>query len=189
MQQVIKNYNYEHMIGKEFLDTTIKRQVYYKKLAEKTFDQLSENDFHFAPNEASNSIAVIIQHMAGNMLSRWTNFLSEDGEKPWRSRDLEFNDQGFSKDHLLRIWHQGWDCFLNTLRSLRADDLLKTIHIRTEPLLVIDAINRQISHYPNHAGQIIYIAKMILGKDWRSLSIPLGESDKFNRESGLRHHV
>ncbi|MHA4846604.1 DUF1572 family protein [Flavitalea antarctica] len=176
-------------VGTLFLESAVARVSLYRDLAERAMAGLNEVDFHFRPNPESNNIAIIIQHLSGNMLSRWTNFLSEDGEKPWRSRDLEFNDQGFSKDHLLRIWHQGWDCFLNTLRSLRADDLLKTIHIRTEPLLVIDAINRQISHYPNHAGQIIYIAKMILGKDWRSLSIPLGESDKFNRESGLRHHV
>src|SRR5687768_5019613 len=172
-------------VGTVFLESAVARVSLYRDLAERAMERLNEVDFHFRPNPESNNIAIIIQHLSGNMLSRWTNFLSEDGEKPWRSRDLEFNDQGFSKDHLLRIWHQGWDCFLNSLRSLRADDLLKTIYIRTEPLLVIDAINRQISHYPNHAGQIIYIAKMILGKDWRSLSIPLGESDKFNRESGL----
>jgi hypothetical protein len=176
-------------VGTVFLESAVARVSLYRDLAERAMEGLNEVDFHFRPNPESNNIAMIIQHLSGNMLSRWTNFLSEDGEKPWRSRDLEFNDQGFSKDHLLRIWNEGWDCFLNSLRSLRTDDLLKTIYIRTEPLLVIDAINRQISHYPNHAGQIIYIAKMILGKDWRSLSIPLGESDKFNRESGLRHHV
>src|SRR5688500_1085758 len=99
-------------IGKEFLDAAIKRFIYYKKLAEKTFDQLSDSDFHFTPNEASNSIAVIIQHMAGNMLSRWTNFLTEDGEKEWRQRDEEFEVHDYSRVQLLDLWNKGWDCFL-----------------------------------------------------------------------------
>jgi hypothetical protein len=176
-------------IGTIFLQSAISRVSLYRDLAEKSMASLNEEDFHFRPNPESNNIAIIIQHLSGNMLSRWTNFLSEDGEKSWRSRDLEFNDQQFSRDRLLKMWQQGWDCFLGSLRSLEADDLLKTIHIRTEPLIVIDAINRQLSHYPNHAGQIIYIAKMILGKEWRSLSIALGESEKFNRKSGLRYNL
>ncbi|HTE26991.1 DUF1572 family protein [Flavitalea sp.] len=171
-----------------FLESAIKRVSLYRDLAETAMIQLKEEDFHFRPDPGSNSIAIIIQHMSGNMISRWTNFLSEDGEKPWRSRDLEFNDQHFSREHLLKIWQQGWDCFLKSLHSLEPHDLLKTIQIRTEPILVIDAINRQLSHYPNHAGQIIYIAKMIKGKDWQSLSIPPGESANFNRASGLRYN-
>ena len=172
-----------------FLESAIKRVSLYRDLSEKAMMQLSEEDFHFRPAPGSNNIAIIIQHMSGNMLSRWTNFLSEDGEKQWRSRDLEFNDQLYKKDKLLNIWQLGWDCFLNSLHSLGPDDLLKTIQIRTEQIIVIDAINRQLSHYPNHAGQIIYIAKMIRGKDWQSLSIPLGESEKFNQDSGLRYNL
>jgi hypothetical protein len=176
-------------IGIIFLESAVSRVSLYRELAERAMAGLKEEDFHFRPNPESNNIAIIIQHLSGNMLSRWTNFLSEDGEKSWRSRDLEFNDQQFSRDHLLKIWQEGWDCFLNSLRGLKTDDLLKTIHIRTEPIIVLDAINRQLSHYPNHAGQIIYIAKMILGKDWQSLSIPLGDSEKFNLHSGLRYHL
>src|ERR1700680_4301465 len=114
--------------SKEFLETAIKRLRYYKELAEKTFDQLDEKDFHFQPNEASNSIAVIIQHLKGNMLSRWTHFLTEDGEKEWRDRDTEFEFHGYSKLQLMEQWNKGWDCFLNSVESLKEDDLLKTIY-------------------------------------------------------------
>ena len=173
-------------IGKEFLGTAIKRLVYYKKLAEKTFDQLSDKDFHFAPNEASNSIAVIIQHMAGNMLSRWTNFLAEDGEKEWRRRDEEFEVHDYSRQQLLDLWEKGWGCFFNALESLRDDDLLKTVTIRQEPLTVIDAVNRQLAHYPHHVGQIIYAGKIIKNEHWKSLSIPKGKSDAYNKSEGVK---
>lgn len=167
-------------LGQEFLKTAIKRLTYYRELAEKTFDQLNENDFHFQPNDYSNSIAVIIQHMSGNMLSRWTNFLTEDGEKTWRNRDTEFESQHQDKAILIGLWNNGWDCVLHAWRSLESGDLLKTIHIRHEPLLVVDAINRQLAHYPHHVGQILYIGKMIKGGEWKSLSIEKGKSDDFN---------
>jgi hypothetical protein len=173
-------------LGKEFLDTAIKRFIYYKKLAEKTFDQLPDNDFHFTPNEASNSIAVIIQHMAGNMLSRWTNFLTEDGEKEWRRRDEEFEVHDYSRQQLLDLWNRGWDCFLGALKSLSEDDLLKTVTIRQEPLTVIDAVNRQLAHYPHHVGQIIYVGKIIKNEGWKSLSIPKGKSDEYNKSEGVK---
>jgi hypothetical protein len=171
-------------IGNEFLKSAITRSSYYKSLSEKAMDQLEEADLYFTPNLHSNSIAIIIQHMSGNMLSRWTNFLSEDGEKDWRSRDKEFNTEKHDRKELMEIWEKGWACFLDTLHSLTEDDLLKTIHIRREPLLVIDAINRQLAHYPHHAGQIVYIAKMIRGEKWKSLSIEKGKSDEFNEKYG-----
>jgi hypothetical protein len=145
--------------GNSFLQSAIKRLSYYKDLGDKTFAQLSDADFHFQPNETSNSIAIIIQHTVGNMLSRWTNFLTTDGEKEWRNRDVEFEEQNLSKQQLLDFWQKGWDCLLSTLHSLTEEDLLKTICIRSEGLLVIDAINRQLAHYPYHVGQIIYVAK------------------------------
>lgn len=165
-----------------FLQSAIKRVKYYKVLADNTFAQLDEKDFYFKPNETSNNLALIIQHMSGNMLSRWTNFLTEDGEKPWRNRDTEFNDQHYNRTQLLSAWEKGWQCFLNALETLNEDDLLKTIHIRSEPLLVIDAINRQLAHYPHHVGQIIYIGKMLKGKEWKSLSIKKGKSEDFNND-------
>jgi len=159
-------------IEKVFLQSAIKRVAYYKELGDKTFAQLSEAEFHFIPNKENNSIAIIIQHTAGNMLSRWTDFLTADGEKDWRNRDSEFEEQHFSKQQLIDFWEKGWACFLNSLQSLKEDDLLKTIYIRQEAMPVADAIIRQLAHYPYHVGQIIFIAKMFSDKDWKSLSIP-----------------
>ena len=159
-------------IGTEFLSTVIKRVKYYKDLADKTFAQLEDKDFHYLPNEESNSIAIIIQHMYGNMLSRWSNFLTEDGEKPWRERDDEFEVHDYSKAKLIELWEKGWNCYLTAMQDLKEEDLLKTITIRNEKLSVIDAINRQLAHYPYHVGQVLYIGKMIKDKDWKNLSMP-----------------
>ena len=158
-------------IGAAYLQTATRWFNYYKSLAEKTFDQLNDGDFHYVPAEESNSIAVILQHMTGNMFSRWTNFLSEDGEKEWRARDEEFEIHEYSKQQLIEIWNNGWNCFFEALHSLSELDLMKTVYIRKEPLLVIDAINRQLAHYPHHVGQILYIGKSIKGKNWKNLSI------------------
>ena len=173
-------------IGKEYLTTVIRRFKYYKDLADKTFEQLKDEDFHYQPNEESNSIAIIIQHTYGNMLSRWTNFLTEDGEKEWRQRDDEFEIHSYSKQQLLDLWEKGWACTFNTIESLQEDDLLKTIHIRKEPLTAIDAINRQLAHYPYHIGQIIYIGKMIKDKDWKNLSIPKNKSQQYNQSNTVK---
>jgi len=173
-------------LANEYLQTTIKRLRYYKLLGDKTFEQLTDADFHVAPNVSSNSIAVIIQHVSGNMLSRWTNFLTEDGEKEWRSRDTEFIPHHYSKQELLDMWEKGWNCFLDALNSLGEDDLLKTIYIRKEPLIVIDAINRQLAHYPYHVGQIVYLGKMIKDASWHSLSIEKGKSEAYNQSEGVK---
>ncbi|HET9823679.1 MAG TPA: DUF1572 family protein [Chitinophagaceae bacterium] len=168
-------------IGEEFISTAIRRLKYYKELGEKTFEQLEEKDFHWQPSSESNSIAVIIQHISGNMLSRWTNFLTEDGEKDWRQRDDEFEIHTYSKQQLLEIWDRGWERFFQTLNSLTAEDLLKTIHIRKEALSAIDAINRQLAHYPYHIGQILYIGRMVRNESWKNLSIPKGASQQYNK--------
>jgi hypothetical protein len=173
-------------LGKEYLSTTIRRLKYYKELGEKTFDQLEEKEFHWQPGSESNSIAVIIQHMAGNMLSRWTNFLTEDGEKEWRQRDNEFEIHSYSKEQLVDLWNKGWKCFLDSLESLTAEDLLKTIYIRQEPIMAIDAINRQLAHYPYHIGQIVYIGRMIKNENWKNLSIPKGTSQQYNQSPGIK---
>lgn len=169
-------------IGNSFLQSAIKKLSYYKELGDKTFAKLNDADFHFQPNEASNSIAIIIQHVAGNMLSRWTDFLITDGEKEWRNRETEFEEQHLTKQQLVDFWQKGWDCCLGSLNSLTEEDLLKTIYIRSEGLLVIDAINRQLAHYPYHVGQIIYLAKIIKNKDWQTLSIAKGNSAAFNKQ-------
>lgn len=172
--------------GNEYLSTAIKRLKYYKELGEKTFDQLEEKDFHHLPSSESNSIAIIVQHLAGNMLSRFTNFLTEDGEKEWRQRDDEFEMHNSSKQQVIDTWNKGWQCCFAALESLKEDDLLKTIYIRQEPLNVVDAINRQLAHYPYHIGQIVFIGRMIKDKSWKNLSIPKGQSLQYNTGSGLK---
>jgi len=169
-------------IEKSFLQSAIKRLAYYKDLGDKTFVQLNDADFHFQPNEASNSIAIIVQHTAGNMLSRWTDFLTTDGEKEWRKRDTEFEEQQLSKKQLIDFWEKGWQCVFDALHGLKEEDLLKTIYIRSEGLLVVDAINRQLAHYPYHVGQIIYAAKIITNNTWKNLSIAKGNSTPFNEQ-------
>jgi len=175
------------MIEKIFLDSSIKRFKDYKALGDKTFDQLSEEEMHLQPKEDSNSIAVIIQHLHGNMLSRWTNFLTEDGEKEWRKRDDEFEVHQFSKQQLLDKWNEGWKVLLDTLESLTESDLSKTITIRSHPLNVVDAINRQLAHYSSHVGQIIYLGKWIKQGEWKSLSIPKNKSVEFNQQMQSKH--
>lgn len=168
-----------------FLKDCIKRFLYYKELGDKTLEQLSEAELLWAPSSESNSIALTIQHMHGNMKSRWTNFLTEDGEKPWRNRDQEFEIKPLTKEAVMDLWVEGWDCLLNSLASLQKEDLYKTIYIRTEPLLVYDAILRQLAHYPYHVGQIVYVGRIIRNKDWKSLSIPKGHSQSFNEQMKL----
>ncbi len=173
-------------LGKEYSTTVIKRLKYYKELGEKTFEQLEDKDFHFLPNSESNSIAVIVQHLTGNMLSRFTNFLTEDGEKEWRHRDDEFEVHNYSKQQVIDIWNKGWDCCFHALELLTENDLLTIIYIRKEPLTVVDAINRQLAHYPYHIGQIVYIGRMIKDKDWKNLSIPKGQSLQYNLGDQLK---
>ena len=165
-----------------FLESVIKHFKEYKAMGEKTFDQLNDQEMHFQPSEESNSIAVIIQHLHGNMLSRWTNFFTEDGEKEWRKRDDEFELHKFSKQQLIDKWNEGWNVFLDTLESLTTDDLSKTITIRSQPLNVVDAINRQMAHYSYHVGQIVYLGRWIRQSEWKSLSIPKNKSNEFNQK-------
>jgi len=173
-------------LAKAFLESYLKRSSYYKELGDKTFEQLAEADFHYQPNNESNSIAMIIQHMAGNMLSRFTNFLTEDGEKTWRNRDTEFEEQQLTREQLLIKWNEGWNCYLSVIQSLSEDDLLKTITIRSEELTVTDALNRQLAHYPYHVGQIVYIGRMIKKEEWKTLSIAKGKSDEFNSKMNTK---
>ena len=173
-------------LGKDYLATAIKRLKYYKDLGDKTFEQLNDWDFHYQPNEESNSIAIIIQHMTGNMLSRWTNFLTEDGEKEWRQRDDEFEIHNYSKKQLIELWEKGWACFLTAIEPLSKKELKQKITIRQEPLTVIDAINRQMTHYPYHVGQIIFIAKIIKNQNWKNLSIPKGNSQQYNNTAEIK---
>ncbi len=173
-------------LAKEYIDTLTRRLKYYKQLGEKAMEQLEEKDLHYRYNEECNSIAVIIQHISGNMLSRFTNFLTEDGEKEWRQRDEEFEEHPLSKQAILTIWEKGWSCLFDAIDRLNEEDLVKNIYIRKEPLTVIDALNRQLAHYPHHIGQILYIGKMIKGPDWKNLSIPKGRSDEYNKSNAVK---
>lgn len=159
-----------------------KRFQYYKTLGDKTLAQITEDQLFWQPNAESNSIAVIVKHLAGNMISRWTNFLTEDGEKDWRNRDGEFINDFKTKEEILEYWEKGWSCFFAALEQINDGNLHATIHIRGEAHTVLDAVLRQLAHYPYHIGQMVYIAKMLKDSDWQTLSIARNKSADFNEE-------
>ncbi|MDV7699045.1 DUF1572 domain-containing protein [Chryseobacterium soli] len=167
-------------------DLFIKRFEYYKSLGDNTLQQLSEEQLFWQYNEESNSIAIIINHIAGNMLSRWTNFLTEDGEKSWRNRDEEFVNTMNTKQEVLDFWEKGWKCFFDALGQITEENLYSTIYIRGEAHSVVDAVFRQLAHYPYHIGQIVYLAKMMKNEDWKTLSIARNKSQEFNMEMKKR---
>jgi hypothetical protein len=164
------------------LSHTIELFRYYKSLGEKAMAQTVDDALHWAPDDKSNSITVIVKHLHGNMLSRWTDFLTTDGEKEWRQRDAEFEEEDLSRDQIMKLWEEGWACVLDTLQSLTVDDLEKTIYIRNMGQSAEDAILRQLAHYAYHIGQIVYLARMTNTGDWQSLSIPRGNSASYNQE-------
>ncbi|TWV97966.1 DUF1572 family protein [Chitinophaga pinensis] len=170
------------MIGKIFLDSVLKRFAYYKSLGDQTIGALTAAQLHWQPEGEPNSIYLIIKHMSGNMRSRWTDFLTSDGEKPWRNRDVEFEADEIPEATIRQLWEDGWKCMLDAIAALQPEDLEKTVYIRSEPHIALDAINRQLAHLPYHVGQIVYIGKMIKKNDWQSLSIPKGKSQDFNQE-------
>ena len=157
------------------------RFMYYKELGERTFVQLSDEALFWQPNEISNSIAIIVKHLWGNMLSRWTDFLTSDGEKQWRKRDKEFENDIKNRKELLSKWEEGWQCLFDSLNALNEKDLNKTVYIRNEKHTVTEAINRQLTHYAYHIGQIVYIGKMVQNTEWKNLSIPKGGSKAYNK--------
>lgn len=155
-------------------------------LGEKTFSQLKDESLFWTYNEESNSVATIVKHMSGNMLSRWTDFLTSDGEKEWRNRDAEFDNDVSSREELMQKWNDGWNCLFRALTSLTSADLEKIIFIRNQGHTVTEAINRQLAHYPYHIGQIVFIGKMLAQNGWTSLSIPKGNSQTYNAEKFSR---
>lgn len=171
--------------GREVLTGAIATGESLKRLAERAIEQVSDSDLHRALDANTNTIAVIGKHLAGNMRSRWTNFLTEDGEKPWRQRDDEFVDDGASRDELLANWQSGWQCFFDALRRLAPDDLTRTVHVRGRPQTAAGAILGQLAHYGQHVGQILLIARVLAGDSWTVLTIPRGsgESDRYNRRT------
>ena len=179
-------------MNSSYLSSIIKQFEYYKSLGDKTFNQLTDEQIHWQYNNESNSVAIIVKHIVGNMLSRWTNFLTEDGEKTWRERDEEFEDTYTSKIQMLKAWEQGWECLFNAVKPLEENQLEQIIYIRNQGHTVTEAINRQLAHYSYHIGQVVFLGKMITDENWKSLSIPKGASikynqEKFSKEKGKRH--
>jgi len=166
----------------KYLESVKQQFNYYKSLGDKAIAQLDPEMLFLQPNTASNSIAMIIQHMHGNMLSRWTDFLTSDGEKEWRRRDEEFEVMLASKEEVLEKWEEGWACLFNAIESINGNMLPHKILIRNEAHTVTEAINRQLAHYPYHVGQIVFYAKQLLANKFASLSIPKNKSAAFNAE-------
>ena len=163
------------------LDVVIDEFQKIKKLADKSIAQLSDEQLHTTLDPEANSIAILMRHMAGNMRSRWIDFLTADGEKPDRMRDREFEDPNQSRDELIAEWEHGWKCVFDALTPLTDADLQRTVVIRGEPHSVYKAISRQVAHYAGHAYQILLLAKHLSGPNWKTLSIPRGQSEEFNR--------
>lgn len=179
-------------VAENYLESTRKQFLYYKSLGDKTFAQLNDENIHWQQNDDSNSVSIIVKHIVGNMLSRWTNFLTEDGEKEWRHRDTEFEDTYTSKAEMIAAWEKGWQCLFDAINPLQPEDVSRIIYIRNQGHTVMEAITRQLCHYPFHIGQIVYAAKLIRSDEWISLSIPKGKSssyntDKFSKDKGKRH--
>ena len=164
-----------------YLEDSLEIFRYYKKLAERAMAQVSEEQLFTTLDAEANSIAIVVKHMAGNMRSRWTDFLTSDGEKPTRNRDGEFVDPAPTRAELMADWEDGWARVFSALEPLTDDDLDRTVTIRGEAHSVMQAINRQVAHYPHHIGQIVLLAKHFAGDRWQSLSVPRNQSADFNR--------
>lgn len=167
-------------MNSNYLESAIKQFQYYKMLGEKTFAQISNEKLFYQFNEDSNSIATIVKHLWGNMLSRWTDFLTTDGEKNSRNRDAEFDNDIKNREEMMQKWEEGWQVLFRTLNALTEQDFSKIIYIRNQGHTVMEAINRQLAHYPYHIGQIVYLGKMLCEQPWQSPSIPKGKSKDFN---------
>ena len=165
-----------------FLTSTRRLFRDYKKLGEGAMAQLNDEQVLARPNDLSNSIALIVHHLSGNMLSRWTDFLTSDGEKSWRNREAEFEEAYPDKKTMMEAWEKGWKCFFDAVDPLKPSDLPTVVTIRNEKLTVLEAIQRQLAHYSCHVGQIIFQAKILKGAAFLSLTIPKGNSEKYNEE-------
>jgi len=175
-----------------YLESVKKQFLYYKTLGEKAMDQLEPHQLFEQADPDTNSIAVIVKHLSGNMLSRWTDFLTTDGEKEWRQRDAEFENDLLSKEAVLDYWDKGWQCFNDALDALQPEQLSEIIYIRNEGHTIVEAINRQLAHYPYHIGQIVFYAKQLKQAEWNTLSIAKNKSgsyndDKFSQAKSIRN--
>ena len=176
----------------QYIESAKRQFKLYKQLGEKAMAHMTEDSLAWQANEDSNSVQIIVQHLWGNMMSRWTDFLTTDGEKEWRKRDAEFESSPAGREEIMKKWEEGWQCLFNALETVTDEDLEKVIYIRNEGHTVLEAINRQISHYCYHVGQIVYIAKLCSKEGWKSLSIARNQSgqynaEKFSRDKEVRH--
>ena len=170
-------------VAAHYLDEARRQMRGYKRLGEGAMSQLKDEEFSVALDAESNSIAILVKHMAGNMRSRFTDFLTSDGEKADRKRDQEFElTSATTRADVMAWWDQGWALVFSAIESLKPEDVMKTVYIRQEPHTVLQAINRQIAHYAHHTGQIVFLAKHLRSSEWKSLSIPRGRSEDFNRQ-------
>lgn len=171
-----------HRLTTSYLTDSIELFRYYKKLGDRAMEQCPDGGLFATPDKESNSIAIIVKHMAGNMRSRWTDFLTSDGEKPDRKRDSEFEDAPNTRAELIALWERGWTILFDALEAMTDADLTRTVMIRTEPHSVTQAINRQIAHYSYHVGQIVFLARHFAAQsgEWKSLTIPRKQSEEFN---------
>ncbi len=164
-----------------YLTSVRKQFAYYKALGERTLDQLEDRHLFWQYNAESNSIAIIVHHLWGNMKSRWTDFLDSDGEKPWRQRDLEFEDIIRTREDLQAKWEDGWQCLFDALGTLNSDNFEQLVYIRNHGHTIVEAINRHLAHYAYHVGQMVYVGRMVQGPAWKSLSIAKGQSSEYNK--------
>ena len=171
-----------HKFSTSYTEDSLSLFHHYKKLAEGAMAQVSDEQLFATLDDEMNSIAIIVKHMAGNMCSRWTDFLTSDGEKPDRNRDSEFVEPPTTRQDLLRLWNEGWERVFQALQPLSDSDLQRKVSIRGEPHSVMQAMNRQIAHYSYHVGQIVFLAKHFRGSDWKSLTVPRNKSAEFNRK-------
>jgi len=175
-----------HEFSTSYLKDAIALLRYYKKLAERAMSQTPDDALFAVPDPESNCIAIIVKHLSGNMRSRWTDFLATDGEKPDRNRDSEFLSPPSTRTELLSLWDSGWNCLFSALDSLTESDLARQVTIRGEPHSVLQAINRQLAHYPYHVGQIVFLARHYSGGCWTALTVPRGQSVAFNASMAAR---
>ena len=170
-------------IAANYLEEALRQMRGHKRMGEGAMAQLKDEDFFFTLDPESNSVAILVKHLAGNMRSRFTNFLTSDGEKPDRFRDREFElTPATTRSEVMKWWEDGWRCVLGAIETLQADDVMRTVTIRGEPHTVLQAINRQIAHYAAHCGQIVFLAKHLRSSEWKTLTIPRGKSEEFNKQ-------
>jgi hypothetical protein len=173
-------------VKSDYLENVKQQLEHYKILGEKTFVQLADEKLFWQYNETSNSVATLVKHLWSNMLSRWTGFLTTEGETEWKNRDAEFYNDIKSRQELLHKWNEGWSCLMNSINALTEADLQRTVYIRNQAHTVTEAINRQLAHYSYHIGQIVYIGKMVCDHEWASLTYPRGDSKLINEEKFLK---